>query len=140
MNMRNDARNLSNDPVVLHPIGYVMLSFDKPDAVEQSNGVRSRIILDESLQEGLEGLETDQEILVVFWFHCSNGFELRQHPRGDRSHPRRGVFTLRSPNRPNPIGISRVKVTALEDNVLTVSGLDAFNGTPVLDIKPLTGN
>jgi tRNA-Thr(GGU) m(6)t(6)A37 methyltransferase TsaA len=61
---------------------------------------------------------------------------LLQHPRGDRNRPRRGVFALRSPRRPNPIGITVVDLIDVQGNVLRVQGLDAINGTPVLDIKP----
>ena len=75
-------------------------------------------------------------LLVVFVFHRSQGFDLLQHPRGNQSRPKRGVFALRSPNRPNPIGITEVELLAIEGNILTVSGLDAINGTPVLDLKP----
>jgi formylmethanofuran dehydrogenase subunit E len=74
--------------------------------------------------------------MVVFYFHRSRGFDLLQHPRGDKSRPRRGVFSLRSPRRPNPIGVTVVDLVAIDGNVLHVQGLDAINGTPVLDLKP----
>jgi tRNA-Thr(GGU) m(6)t(6)A37 methyltransferase TsaA len=74
--------------------------------------------------------------MVVFYFHRSQGYDLTQHPRGDPRRPKRGVFTLRSPRRPNPIGVTVVDLVAIEGNVLRVRGLDAINGTPVLDIKP----
>jgi tRNA-Thr(GGU) m(6)t(6)A37 methyltransferase TsaA len=75
-------------------------------------------------------------MLVIFSFHRSEGYNLLQHPRGDRNRPLQGVFALRSPNRPNPTGVTQVELCALEGNVLTVCGLDAINGTPVLDLKP----
>jgi L-fuculose-phosphate aldolase len=87
------------------------------------------------LLQGLTGLEAGQEIMVVFYFHRSQGYELLQHPRGDRSRPRRGVFALHSPSRPNPIGVTVAELIAVEKNVLRVRGLDALNGTPVLDLK-----
>jgi tRNA-Thr(GGU) m(6)t(6)A37 methyltransferase TsaA len=74
--------------------------------------------------------------MVVFYFHRSQGFDLLQHPQGDRSRPRRGVFALRSPRRPNPVGVTVVDLVAVAENVLRVRGLDAINGTPVLDLKP----
>ena len=77
-------------------------------------------------------------LLVVFVFHRSEGHELLQHPRGDRSRPKRGVFALRSPNRPNPIGVTEVELIAIEGSILTVRGLDAIDGTPVLDLKPVS--
>jgi tRNA (Thr-GGU) A37 N-methylase len=70
-----------------------------------------------------------------FYFHRSAGYELSQHPRGDRTRPKRGVFTLRSPRRPNPIGVTVVDLLGVEGNVLRVRGLDACNGTPILDLK-----
>lgn len=96
----------------------------------------SRIVLDPALVVGLQGLEIGQQIVVVFHCHLTDGYELTQHPQGDRSRPRRGVFALRSPRRPNPIGITVVELMGMEGNVLQVRGLDAINGTPVLDIKP----
>jgi tRNA-Thr(GGU) m(6)t(6)A37 methyltransferase TsaA len=96
----------------------------------------SRIVLDPELQQGLEGLEKEAKILVIFYFHQATGWELLQHPRGDRTRPRRGVFALRSPRRPNPIGAAEVELLEIRGNVLRVRGLDAVDGTPVLDLKP----
>ncbi len=108
----------------------------KPDVLSASP---SRIVLAPDLLEGLTGLEPGMTLLVVFVFHRAEGYELLQHPRGDRSRPKRGVFALRSPNRPNPIGITEVELLAIEGNILTVRGLDALDGTPVLDLKPVSG-
>ncbi len=118
------------------PIGHVENAFAQPISGEQIRADESRIVLDPSLEEGLQGLNIEQQIMVVFHCHRSEGYELTQHPQGDRSRPRRGVFALRSPRRPNPIGITVVELVAIDGNVLRVRGLDAINGTPVLDIKP----
>lgn len=117
-------------------IGHVENDFDEPAAPEQIRTTESRIILDPALSEGLEGLTPGQQIMVIFHLHRSHGFDLLQHPRGNRNRPRRGLFTLRSPRRPNPIGITVVDLIAVEENILRVRGLDAINGTPVLDLKP----
>jgi tRNA-Thr(GGU) m(6)t(6)A37 methyltransferase TsaA len=122
--------------VVYRAIGHVENEFDEPAAPERIRSVESRIVLDPSLAEGLRGLEPGRHIMVIFYFHRSQGFDLLQHPRGDRSRPRRGVFALRSPRRPNPIGVTVVDLVAVRGNVLRVRGLDAINGTPVLDLKP----
>jgi tRNA-Thr(GGU) m(6)t(6)A37 methyltransferase TsaA len=61
---------------------------------------------------------------------------MKLHPKGNPDNPLVGVFASRSPNRPNPIGVTRVKLLKVNGNILTVKGLDAFNGTPVIDIKP----
>ena len=127
---------MADKPVTFQPIGYVENDFDRPTAPDQIRAVESRIVLDLALVEGLQGLETGQPIMVIFYFHLSEGYTLRQHPRGDESRPLQGVFTLRSPRRPNPIGVTVVDLLAVEGNVLRVRGLDAINGTPVLDLKP----
>jgi tRNA-Thr(GGU) m(6)t(6)A37 methyltransferase TsaA len=130
-----DARQLEED-IVYRAIGHVENDFDEPAASYEIRAVESRIVLDPSLTGGLRGLEPGRQIMVIFYFHRSQGFELLQHPQGDRSRPRRGVFALRSPRRPNPIGVTVVDLVDVEGNVLRVRGLDAINGTPVLDLKP----
>jgi tRNA-Thr(GGU) m(6)t(6)A37 methyltransferase TsaA len=130
-----DTRQPGED-IVYRAIGHVENEFDDPAAPYEIRAVESRIVLDPSLTEGLRGLEPGRQIMVVFCFHRSQGFDLLQHPQGDRSRPRRGVFALRSPRRPNPIGVTVVDLVDLEGNVLRVRGLDAINGTPVLDLKP----
>ena len=122
--------------VVFTPIGHVENGFDDPAAPETIRAAESRIVLKPELVEGLLGLEAGQKLLVVFHFDRSAGFDLHQHPRGDRTRPKRGVFALRSPRRPNPIGVTEVDILSIDGNVLRVRGLDALNGTPVLDLKP----
>ena len=124
------------DPVSFDPIGRVEngLPFGTPG--EKLRASESRIILDPELAPGLECLEKEPRILVVFHFHRSKGFDLFQHPRGDTTRPKRGVFALRSPRRPNGIGVSEVELLEISGNVLRVQGLDAVDGTPVLDLKP----
>lgn len=117
-------------------IGIVENDFDDPVAPDRIKAIPSRIVLDEALVEGLDGLEVGQQLLVIFAFHLSHDYSLRQYPRGDTGRPSRGVFALRSPRRPNPIGVTTVELLAIAGNVLTVGGLDAVNGTPVLDLKP----
>lgn len=88
--------------------------------------------------EALLGIEQAHELQILYWMHrlteADRGI-LRVHPRGDRTRPRRGVFALRSPVRPNPIGSTTVTLEKVEGNRLTVSGLDALDGSPVVDIK-----
>ena len=129
-------REALEEAIVYRAIGHVENEFDEPAAPYKIRAVESRIVLDPSLEQGLRGLGPGRQIMVIFYFHRSQGFDLLQHPQGDRSRPRRGVFALRSPYRPNPIGVTVVDLVALEGNVLRVRGLDAINGTPVLDLKP----
>ena len=95
------------------------------------------IVLRPELAEGLDGIKPGDLILVVFCFHraVEKGYELRLHPRGDTSRPKRGVFATRSPYRPNPLGVTVARVFEVEGARLRVRGLDALDGTPVLDIK-----
>ncbi len=85
--------------------------------------------------QGLDGIRAGDDILVLFWFNQSRRDILRVHPRGDTNRPIRGVFATRSPVRPNPIALSQLRVLAIEQNLITVRGLDAMDKTPVLDIK-----
>lgn len=124
------------EPIVYVAIGRVENEFDQSVALDQVQSAESRIILDSALTDGVTGLMPGQKVMVVFHFHRSKGFALLQHPRGDRNRPQRGVFALRSPQRPNPIGVTVVEISAVQENVLHVRGLDALNGTLVLDIKP----
>jgi tRNA-Thr(GGU) m(6)t(6)A37 methyltransferase TsaA len=86
---------------------------------------------------GLHLLSPGQELLILTWLHQSNRDVLEVYPRGDRAQPLTGVFATRSPDRPNPIGLHRVRLLAIEsDGVLHVGPLEAIDGTPVVDIKP----
>ena len=125
-----------DESVTYRAIGHVENEFDEPTTPEKIRAAESRIVLDPTLTEGLKGLDPGRQIMVVYYFHRSDGYDLCQHPRGDRSRPQRGVFALCSPRRPNPIGVTVVELVAIAGNVLRVRGLDAINGTPVLDLKP----
>jgi tRNA (adenine37-N6)-methyltransferase len=124
-----------NEQIIFRSIGRVENSFAEPAAPEQIESVESLIVLDPDLAEGLNGLEPGQQVMILFFFHRSQGYDLLQHPRGDTSRPKRGVFALRSPRRPNPIGATVVELLAVDGHVLRVRGLDALDGTPVLDLK-----
>lgn len=118
------------------PIGRIENGFPLGTPGDSLRAAESRIVLNPEIAAGLLGLESEPRILVVFYFHLSSGFELHQHPRGDTTRPKRGVFALRSPRRPNPIGVTEVALLEIRGNILRVSGLDAVDGTPVLDLKP----
>ena len=121
----------------IEPIGYVENTCN--DLIEPGliRVLESRIRLKPEWVDGLCGLEEYQQIMVVFYFHRLAGeeIELIQHKRGKADQPLRGVFALHSPRRPNAIGVTEVDLLKIEGGVLTVTGLDAINGTPVLDIK-----
>ena len=118
-------------------IGVVQNAFDKPTSPETLKAVESRLIIKPALKDGLSGLQPGGRLLVIFHFHLApREIDLLQHPRGDQNRPKRGVFALHSPHRPNPIGATVVELISIQGNVLTVAGLDALNNTPILDIKP----
>ena len=85
----------------------------------------------------LDGIAPGDELLLLTWLDRAHRDVLRVHPRGDASRPEQGVFNTRSPDRPNPIGLHRVTVLAIEGARMHVSGLEALDGTPLLDVKPL---
>ena len=99
--------------------------------------VVSEIVVDNSLSEALDDLDAFSHIIVIYWFHQSRKpFPMKIHPMRDETIPLKGVFSTRSPERPNPIGKTTVRLLKRHGNILTVKGLDAIDGTPVLDIKP----
>ncbi len=86
--------------------------------------------------DALDGLETGMELLVLTWLHQADRSRLRVHPRGNPANPMRGVFTTRSPHRPNPIGLHRTRVLTVEPGrSIQVNRLDVIDGTPVVDMK-----
>ncbi|MBW2471977.1 MAG: tRNA (N6-threonylcarbamoyladenosine(37)-N6)-methyltransferase TrmO [Deltaproteobacteria bacterium] len=84
---------------------------------------------------GLEGIRRGDTIVVLFWLDRADRSVLQVHPRGDTTKPKRGVFSTRSPVRPNPIAVSELLVDDINDTVITVKGLDILDATPVIDIK-----
>ncbi|MGQ4892708.1 MAG: tRNA (N6-threonylcarbamoyladenosine(37)-N6)-methyltransferase TrmO [Candidatus Njordarchaeia archaeon] len=109
--------------------------------VEEVNGEISKIKIYEEYKDGLEGIENYKKILILYWFHKRDDYRNRQtlkvHPKGDKTSPMRGVFATRSPSRPNPIGVTPVELVGIEGNILYVKGLDAYPGSPIVDIKPI---
>jgi tRNA-Thr(GGU) m(6)t(6)A37 methyltransferase TsaA len=87
--------------------------------------------------EGLEGIKAGDELLVLTWLHLSRRETLKVRPRNDPRNAITGVFQTRSPDRPNPIGLHRVTVLAIDGRTLHVRPLEAIDGTPVVDIKPV---
>ena len=102
-------------------------------------GIVSEIVVNSRLTEALDGLEEFSHIVVLYWMHQvvhDDELSLKVHPRGKPELPMVGLFATRSPNRPNPIGKATVRLLERQGNILKVEGLDATDGTPVLDIKP----
>ena len=119
------------------PIGFVKTRSRGREVRDKSRV--SIIVIREDLVEALKGLEGFSHMFVLFWMHevaIGTQGRLLVHPRGRPDLPLVGIFATRTPHRPNPIGLTLVELLHVDDNVVTVRGLDAFDGTPVLDIKP----
>jgi formylmethanofuran dehydrogenase subunit E len=127
--------------IFFNPIGVVHNELVSGEAPSRARSPSSRIEVSPEYVEGLLGIEAHERLEIVFCFDkAPSDAPLLQHPQGDVQRPRRGVFALRSPHRPNPVGLTTVRLLAVEGNELVVSGLDAWDGSPVLDIKPYVGD
>ncbi len=124
--------------IVLKPIGVIRSPITDPDKAPQhgsESAVVGKLVVDEQYRDALFGLERGRKIVIVYWMHLAERDILQVHPRRDFTRPLRGVFSTRSPQRPNPISIDTVEITGIEGTVIEVAGLDAVDGTPLLDIK-----
>lgn len=114
---------------MLRPIGHV----------KKAEG-DTRLVIEEAYEPGLKGLGGFSHVWVFWWFDRNNRPEKRStlqvHPRGDRRNPLTGVFATRAPVRPNPIALTLCRITSIEGNTVRVDTIGAFDGTPVLDLKP----
>jgi tRNA-Thr(GGU) m(6)t(6)A37 methyltransferase TsaA len=95
------------------------------------------LVFGEDMAEALDGLAAGDDVLVLTWLDRARRDVLRVHPRGDRANAPQGVFNTRSPDRPNPIGLHRVTIVAIEGRRLLVRDLEALDGTPIVDLKPV---
>ena len=124
------------------PIGFVRSTLvDREAAPKQGiegGAPDAQLVFERQYEDGLRDLRRGDEILLLTWLHRGDRSVLRVHPRDDPSAPLRGVFSTRSQDRPNPIGIHRVRIIEIESPLqLRVSDLEAFDGTPIIDIKPV---
>jgi tRNA-Thr(GGU) m(6)t(6)A37 methyltransferase TsaA len=125
--------------LVLRPIGVVRstlrLAEDAPNQAYEG-APEALLELDAAFAEALDRIEVGDELIVLTWLHLADREVLQTQPTGDPSRPLTGVFRTRSPDRPNPIGVHRVEVTALEGPTsLRVGALEAIDGTPIVDLK-----
>lgn len=134
-----EERNLP-ESCVCRPIGVVRSSLkNRSEAPKQgSEGAPDAWLeLVADVEPALEGIEAGDDLVVLTWFDRSRRDVLRVHPRGDPANPMAGVFATRSPDRPNPIGLHRVTVREIDGARLKVGPIEALDGTPVIDIKPV---
>ena len=132
-----------DDPTyILRPVGRVESPLtDRDDAPKQGDegAPLARIVFLSEFLEAVQDLRRGEEVLVLTWLHQGRRDVLSVHPRGDTNRPRAGVFATRAPDRPNPIGLHAVRIDNVEESAITVHNLEAIDGTPVLDIKPVLG-
>ncbi len=127
---------------LLRPVGRVESSLtDLADAPRQGDegAPPARIVFVPEFRAAAANLVVGAELLVLTWLHEADREVLAVHPRGDPDRPREGVFTTRSADRPNPIGLHSVTVVEIDEDAITVDGLEAIDGTPVVDVKPVLG-
>ncbi|TFF63686.1 MAG: tRNA (N6-threonylcarbamoyladenosine(37)-N6)-methyltransferase TrmO [Promethearchaeota archaeon] len=121
------------------PVGKVKVLSDESVRVRNKNSIVSEIIIEEEFQECLDGIEGFSHVLIFFWPHHLSEEQRKTkkvHPRGKSTNPLTGVFATRSQARPNPILISAVKLLDKEKDRIKIKGLDAYDNTPIIDIKP----
>lgn len=134
-----NAEKGDNRGIFMNPIGHVRTAVRNVPKHFSISQVEGDLVLENQYRDGMEGIEPGDRIVVLFAFHESPPFSseyLKQHPRGDLRRKKRGVFSLCSPLRPNPLGLSVVEVLSVSETVIRVKGIDMRDGTPILDIKP----
>ncbi|GAA1879237.1 tRNA (N6-threonylcarbamoyladenosine(37)-N6)-methyltransferase TrmO [Actinomadura bangladeshensis] len=124
----------------LTPVGHVSSTLtDRASAPKQGGegAPEAWLVFEPAVFPALEGLRPGDRVFVLTWLHLSPRDVLRVHPRDDPSAPMRGVFATRSPDRPNPIGLHPVEILEVTGRRVRVRDLEALDGTPILDVKPV---
>ncbi|MGW5669044.1 tRNA (N6-threonylcarbamoyladenosine(37)-N6)-methyltransferase TrmO [Micromonospora sp. NPDC003776] len=125
---------------VLRPVGRVESPLTDPAAAPKQGdegAPEAWLVFAEAYAPALRGLRAGADVLVLTWLDRADRDVLVVHPRGDTSRPETGVFATRSPHRPNPVGLHRVRVLRVDGLRVRVADLEAVDGTPVLDVKPV---
>jgi len=131
---------MSHAEYLLRPIGRVeSVLVDRDAAPKQGDegAPDAWLVFDPGMREGIRDIGVGTEIIVLTWLDRASRDVLVVHPRGDPDNPLRGVFSTRSPDRPNPIGLHRVQVLVIDGTRMRVRNLEALDATPILDIKPV---
>ena len=131
---------MSDGPFVVEPIGRVespLVDRDLAPRQGDEGAPDAWLVFDPAVREALRDLEVGTDVILLTWLDRARRDVLAVHPRGDLDRPREGVFSTRSPDRPNPIGLHRVEVVAVDGDRIRVRDLEAVDGTPVVDVKPV---
>lgn len=134
---------MSDQAPELRPVGWVESPLADPDSAPKQGdegAPEATVVIAGEFAPALDGIAAGDAVLVLTWLDRADRGLLRVHPRGDASRPETGVFATRSPHRPNPIGLHRVRVLEVAADRLRVADLEALDGTPVLDLKPVMGS
>jgi tRNA-Thr(GGU) m(6)t(6)A37 methyltransferase TsaA len=126
--------------VSIKPIGFVRSHLKRrKDAPRQGREGAPNAVIEvlPSYTKALHRMQAGDEIVIISWLHRARRKVLKVHPRGEATRPLTGVFSTRSPDRPNPLGLHRVKVLEIKRNCLHIGPIEAIDGTPVIDIKPV---
>jgi tRNA-Thr(GGU) m(6)t(6)A37 methyltransferase TsaA len=132
-----DISNVAPD-FLLRPIGRVESPVTDPSLASRQGDEGAPdcwLVFDPDARDALDGLSRGDDIVVITWLHLADRTVLRVHPRGDTDRPVRGVFATRSQHRPNPLGIHAVTILDIDDLRIRVQGLEAVDGTPIIDVK-----
>ena len=124
----------------VQPIGWVespLVDRDLAPRQGDEGAPDAWLVIDPDMRAGTRDLEAGAEIIVLTWLDRARRDVLAVHPRGDLDNPMRGVFSTRSPDRPNPIGLHNVQIAAIDGARIRVRNLEALDGTPIVDIKPV---
>jgi tRNA-Thr(GGU) m(6)t(6)A37 methyltransferase TsaA len=124
----------------IRPIGKVSSNLKTLDAAPRQadeGAPEAWLVFEPEAVEGLRSIRPGDELVLITWLDRARRDVLSVHPRGDVARAPEGVFSTRSPHRPNPLGLHDVKVTAIEDGRVRVRGLEAIDGTPIVDLKPV---
>lgn len=134
---------MSDERYVVQPIGWVESPLvDRGSAPNQGDegAPDAWLVFEPAARDGLRDLRPGDEVIVVTWLDRASRDVLAVRPRGDPARPLTGVFSTRSPDRPNPVGLHRVRIAAVDGTRVRVHNLEALDGTPVVDVKPVLGD
>ena len=126
--------------MTLNPIGHIRSTLkDRTNAPRQATEGAPSATLEvlPAFRQAVEGLRPGDEIWILTWLHEADRDTLKVHPRSDPRNPLTGVFATRSPDRPNPIGLHRARLLSVDGTTLHIEALEAIDGTPIIDIKPV---
>jgi tRNA-Thr(GGU) m(6)t(6)A37 methyltransferase TsaA len=131
---------VNDAPLILQPIGWVesaLVDLDMAPKQGDEGSPDAWLVFEPAMSDALRDLQVGTEVLVLTWLDRARRDVLVVHPRGDPARPETGVFSTRSPDRPNPIGLHRVIILSIDGTRMHVRNLEALDGTPIVDVKPV---